>query len=91
VWSSVSAIYVHHHNSSCDIERRLHCGWQALGCAHFHDDNPRRGVWTGQRPSEQDCERLGFFANGNPDFPDLNRLFSDCVWDSDAQRWERKR
>ena len=26
------------------------------------------------------------FVNGNPDFPDLNRLFTDCVWDADG-RW----
>jgi hypothetical protein len=33
---------------------------------------------------------LGFYVNGDPDFPDFNRLFADCVWDADAQRWERK-
>jgi hypothetical protein len=33
---------------------------------------------------------LDFFVNGDPDFPDLNRLFTDCVWDADTQRWERK-
>jgi hypothetical protein len=26
--------------------------------------------------------RLNFFVNGDPDFPDLNRLFTDCVWDA---------
>ena len=44
----------------------------------------------GKWPGEDDCERLGFFVNGDPDFPDLNWLFTDCVWDADAQRWERK-
>jgi hypothetical protein len=47
------------------------CGCQALGCAHFHVDDPRRGVWTGQWPGEGDCERFDFFVNSNPDFPDL--------------------
>jgi hypothetical protein len=62
----------------------------SLGCAHFHNDDPRGEVWTGQWPGEDDCTRLGFYVNGDPDFPDLNRLFTDCVWDADAQRWERK-
>ncbi len=39
---------------------------------------------------EDDCERLGFYVNGDPDFPDLNRLFTDRVWDADAQQWEQK-
>ena len=30
------------------IERCPHCGWAALGCAHFHADDPRREVWTGK-------------------------------------------
>ena len=42
-----------------------------------------RQVWTGKWPGEDDCERLDFFVNGDPDFPDLNRLFTDCVWDAD--------
>jgi hypothetical protein len=78
------------HYSGCDIERCPHCGWAALGCAHFHADDPRREVWTGKWPGEADCQRLGFYVNGDPDFPDLNRLFTDCVWDADTQRWERK-
>jgi hypothetical protein len=47
-------------------------------------------VWTGKWPGEDDCERLDFFVNGNPELPDLNRLFTDCVWDAETQRWERK-
>ena len=47
-------------------------------------------MWTGKWPGEEDCERLGFYSNGDPDFPDLNWLFTDCVWDAEAQRWERK-
>jgi hypothetical protein len=39
---------------------------------------------------QDDCDRLGFYSNGDPDFPEQNRLFTDCVWDADAQRWERK-
>jgi hypothetical protein len=44
----------------------------------------------GLASGRDDCERLDFFVNGDPDFPDMNRLFTDCVWDADTQRWERK-
>ena len=67
-----------------------HCGWQALACLHFDANDARRQAWNGKWPGEEDCERLGFFVNGDADFPDLNRLFTDCVWDADTQRWERK-
>ena len=43
-------------------------------------------MWNGKWPGEEDCERLGFYSNGDPDFPDLNRLFTDCVWDADTGR-----
>ena len=45
----------------------------------------------GLASGRDDCERLDFFVNGDPDFPDMNRLFTDCVWDADTQRWERKK
>jgi hypothetical protein len=61
-----------------------------LGSAHFHAHDPRRELWTGRWPGEADCARLGFYVNSDPDFPDLNRLFTDCVWDADARRWEWK-
>jgi hypothetical protein len=78
------------HRAGCDIGRCYHCGWQALGCLHFDPDDARRQAWNGKWPGEEDCERSGFFVNGDPDFPDLNRLFTDCVWDADVQRRERK-
>ena len=31
----------------------------------------------------------GFFVNGDRSFPDLNRLFAECVWNADRQRWEQ--
>ena len=48
----------------CDIER----------CPHPND---ARQAWNGKWPGEDDCERSGFYSNGDPDFPDLNRLFTD--------------
>jgi hypothetical protein len=50
------------HNDGCDVERCPHCGWAALGCAHFHPDDPRRGMWTGKWPGVDDCERLGLYV-----------------------------
>ncbi len=35
-------------------------------------------------------ERLGFYVNNDPDLPDLNRLFTECAWDADTGRGERK-
>ena len=78
------------HRDGCDVERCPHCGWSALGCQHFDPHDPRRQVWDGKWPGEADCERLGFFVNDDPAFPDLNRLFTECVWDADTGRWERK-
>jgi hypothetical protein len=46
-------------------------------------------VWDGKWPGEADAERLGFFVGGDRSFPDLNRLFRECVWNSDQQRWEQ--
>ena len=48
------------------------------------------GPWRWEAASghgEDDCERLGFYVNGDPEFPDLNRLSTDCVWDANTQRW----
>lgn len=78
------------HKDGCDVERCPHCGWQALGCAHFHPDDPRRQAWDGRWPGEADCERLGFFVGGDSSFPDLNRLFTECDWNPERQRWEER-
>jgi hypothetical protein len=50
---------------------------------------PRRrdGKW----PGEADCERLGFFVNGDRALPDINRLFAGCCWSPERQRWEHER
>jgi hypothetical protein len=67
------------HRDGCDVERCPHCGWSALGCAHFHADDPRRQVLTGKWPGEDDCERLDFFVNGDKDFPDLSPVHRLCL------------
>jgi hypothetical protein len=78
------------HKEGCDVEQCPHCGGQALGCVGFDPNDPRREVWGGKWPGEADCERLGFSVNGDRDFPDLNRLFAECVWNAEAQRWETR-
>jgi hypothetical protein len=40
----------------------------------FDANDARRQAWNGKWPGEDDCERLGFFVNGDADFPDLNRF-----------------
>jgi hypothetical protein len=77
------------HKDGCDVERCPHCGGQALGCVGFDPNDPRREPWTGKWPGDADCERLGFFVNGDRSFPDLNRLFAECAWNADRQRWEQ--
>ena len=76
------------HEDGCDVERCPHCGGQALGCVGFDPNDPGREPWTGKWPGEADCERLGYFINDNRDFPDLDRLFRECDWNRERQRWE---
>jgi hypothetical protein len=76
------------HKTGCDVERCPHCGGEALGCTAFDPNDPRRESWTGNWPGESDCERLGFFVGGDRSLPDINRLFAECVWNPDRQRWE---
>ncbi len=70
------------HEDGCDVERCPHCGGQALGCLGFDPNDPRRQVWDGQWPGEPDCE------NGDRSLPDINRLFAECRWNPERQRWE---
>ena len=70
------------------MQRCPHCGGQALGCVGFDPNDPGREPWTGKWPGEADCERLGYFINDDRDFPDLDRLFRECDWNRERQRWE---
>ena len=54
--------------------------------AQSDPNDARRQAWNGKWPGEDDCQRLDFFVNGDPDFPDLNCLFTDC---NSAKRWVR--
>jgi hypothetical protein len=72
----------------CDVEQCPHCGQQALLCDGFDSNDTRRQPWTGMWPGEADAKRLGFFVGDDPSHPDLNRLPTECVWNTDRQRWE---
>jgi hypothetical protein len=77
------------HDDGCDVERCPHCGGQALGCVGFDPNDLRRQPSDGRWPGEVDAERLGFFIGGDRSLPDINRLFAECRWNPEAQRWER--
>jgi hypothetical protein len=70
------------------VERCPHRGGQALGCVGYDPNDPCRQPWNGRWPGEEDAERLGFFAGGDRSLPDINRLFAECVWNPERQRWE---
>lgn len=86
------------HADGCDVERCPACGLQALFCGH--DATERRMPWTGEWPNTARCRELGWFARvtngrwtpcgpGEPGaYPDLNRLYAECRWDPETQRWE---
>jgi hypothetical protein len=78
------------HKDGRDVERCPHCSGQALGCIGFDPNDPRREPWIGKWPGEADAERLGFFIGGDRSLPDLNRLFAECEWNPERQRWEPK-
>jgi hypothetical protein len=75
------------------LEQMAERGWHVAG-ARVLALRPERcaaaGVERQVAGRGHDCERLDFFVNGDADFPELNRLFTDRVWDADTGRWERK-
>jgi len=34
--------------------------------------------------------RLGLFVGGERSLPDINRLFAECIWHAERQRWEER-
>jgi ribosomal protein L37AE/L43A len=87
------------HALGCDVEQCAKCGGQLLGCGH----RPKsRLPWTGIWPGVEECREYGFFAVLMPGIewqpchpdapdahPDINRLASECRWDSRARRFFR--
>ena len=68
------------HKGGCDVERCPHSAGRRWGVSGSTAMTPgvNRGPENG--PGQADCERLGYLVGGDPQFPDLNRLSRDCVW-----------
>ncbi|KAA2253296.1 hypothetical protein F0L68_33330 [Solihabitans fulvus] len=71
------------HTDGCDVARCVVNGRQQLGCEANHDCGG--DVWSGWWPGEVDCQRLGWMIG--PGLPDLNRLYTEAVWDSQKRQW----
>jgi hypothetical protein len=69
----------------CDVARCLVTGRQRLMCDLEDHDDCGRDLWSGWWPGHLDCERLGWMLG--PGFPDLNRLYTEAVWDRQRCAW----
>ena len=90
------------HLTNCDIERCPKCGLQLLSCDCSNEalDGVTWIPWTGEFPGVAEARALGWYSKlipgsgwvscdpSDPDATeDLNRLYSECVWDSTKQVW----
>ena len=73
------------HKRGCDVENCPGCGRQLLGCCCSRTAAERR-PWTGFWPGTEECVEFGFWTPEGT--PDLNRLYTECLWDRAAQRWK---
>ena len=71
------------HVDGCDVARCLVNGRQQLSCEDDHDCG--WDVWSGWWPGTVDCEQLGWMIG--PGLPDLNRLYTEAVWDPERCLW----
>ena len=74
------------HDERCDIARCLATGLQRLG--HPQTCRCSRDVWTGRWPGEVDCVTFGWMIG--PGLPDLNRLYTEAIWDADRRGWVKR-
>ncbi|MFD8980918.1 YgjP-like metallopeptidase domain-containing protein [Streptomyces sp. NPDC059564] len=84
------------HTNWCDLARCAFTGFQRSGCQH--PSTICLTLWTGRWPGEEECEEYGFYYQPVDGFrepcnaddegaePDLNRLYTECVWDPGQQR-----
>jgi hypothetical protein len=72
-------------NGGCDVARCQVNGRQRLMCELDDHDDCGHDVWTGWWPGQIDCEQLGWMIG--PGLPDLNRLYTEAVWDRERCHW----
>jgi hypothetical protein len=78
------------HRHGCDVARCAETGRQRLGCTHPGSACNTR--WSGHWPGDAECWEYGFLIHLGPEasgllpLPDLNRLYTECDWDSSRQR-----
>lgn len=91
------------HAGGCTVERCPYCGKQLFSCCcddsldGVPDDD--RMPWSGEYPGVAECRAFGWFARPGPAGwapcgqgepgarEDLNRLYSEAVWDREQRRW----
>jgi len=93
------------HDRVCDVARCRATGLQWAMCDHtkLASVPHERDSWTGRWPGEEDCERLGWYARLEAGRgwvvcapaalgaqPDLNRLYSDGVWNPVVGQWDAR-
>jgi hypothetical protein len=80
---AVGKAHISHRQGGCDVARCLVTGLQRLSCTRHH--NHGRDVWSGGWPGDLDCEQLGWMLG--PGLPDLNRLYTEAVWNPERCLW----
>jgi hypothetical protein len=80
---AVGKAHLSHDYDGCDVARCLVTGLQRLSCEADHDHG--QDVWSGWWPGELDCQYLGWMLG--PGMPDLNRLYTEAVWDPERCLW----
>ena len=86
------------HVRGCDVEHCPYCGGQVIGCGCVVPDDDRM-PWSGEWPGTEVCAEFGWYARlvrgrgwvpCGPEeegaAPDLNRLYSEAVWDRETKR-----
>jgi hypothetical protein len=80
---AVGTAHISYDYDGCDVARCLVTGLQRLSCEADHDHG--QDVWSGWWPGTLDCEQLGWMIG--PGLPDLNRLYTEAVWDRERCLW----